>query len=75
MATQTRISITKAILDSVKNIKMMGLADKMQDKIQTARDHEIDMSISFNWLIMAFNASGEFRDVPSCSRVVHLLGN
>jgi ATP-binding cassette, subfamily C (CFTR/MRP), member 1 len=60
MATQTRISITKAILDSIKNIKMMGLVDKMKAKIQAARDHEIKMFTSFNWLILAFNASGEF---------------
>jgi ATP-binding cassette subfamily C (CFTR/MRP) protein 1 len=59
MATQTRISITKAILDSMKNIKMMGLGVKMEGKIQAARDHEIKMNISFNWLIVAFSASGE----------------
>lgn len=55
MATQTRVSITKAILDSMKNIKMMGLVDKMGAKIQKARDNEIDAYISFNWLIMGFN--------------------
>ena len=59
MATQTRISVTKAILDSMKNIKMMGLVDKMQAKIQAARDHEIAMFVSFNWLIVAFSSSGE----------------
>ncbi len=61
MATQTRISITKAIIDSIKNIKMIGLVDKMEAKIQAARDHEIKMYISFNWLVLAFNASGQFQ--------------
>lgn len=60
MATQTRVSITKAILDSMKNIKMMGLVDKMQDKIQKARDSEIRAFIGFNWLIMGFNITGQF---------------
>ena len=59
MATQTRISVTKAILDSMKNIKMMGLVDKMQTKIQATRDHEIAMMTGFNWLIVAFSGTGE----------------
>ena len=59
MATQTRISITKAVLDSMKNIKMMGLVDKMGAKIQAAREHQINMVIAFHWLVVAFNASGE----------------
>ncbi len=59
MATQTRISVTKAILDSMKNIKMMGLVDKMKVKIQAARDHEIAMFINSNWLVVAFIGSGE----------------
>lgn len=69
MATQTRISITKAILDSMKNIKMMGLVDKMGAKIQAARDHEINMIISFFWLMLAFNASGE---IYPCFIVIYL---
>ncbi|KAH8653767.1 ABC transporter [Xylariales sp. PMI_506] len=57
MATQTRISITKAILDSMRNIKMMGLVEKMTAKIEAAREHEIEMMINFHWLIVAFNTS------------------
>jgi len=60
MAIQTRISMTKAILDSIKNVKMMGLVDKMEAKIQAAREHELKMWISFNWLVVAFNAGGRF---------------
>ncbi|KAM7217664.1 hypothetical protein V8F06_006919 [Rhypophila decipiens] len=55
MTTQSRVSMTKAILDSMKNIKMMGLVDKMEAKIQKARDSEIKAYISFNWLIVGFN--------------------
>ena len=65
MATQTRISITKAILDSMKNIKMMGLVDKMEAKIQAARDKEIKAYIGFNWLIIAFNVSGKLSLSPT----------
>lgn len=60
MATQMRISTTKAVLDSMKNIKMMGLVNKMESKIQAARDYEIEKYIGFNWLVVAFNASGSF---------------
>lgn len=59
MATQARISITKAVLDSMKNIKMMGLINKMEAKLQAARDHEIHKYIRLNRLYVAFNASGE----------------
>ncbi len=57
MATQMRISTTKAILDSIKNIKMMGLVEKMEAKIQTARDHEIKQYVAFYWLLVAFFVS------------------
>ena len=59
MATQNRISITKAILDSITSIKMMGVIDKMNAKIQASRDQEIKMYINLNWLFVAFNASGK----------------
>lgn len=59
MATQTRISIIKAVLDSVKNIKMMGLTDKMEAKIQAARDFEIKTYVNLDRRFVAFNASGE----------------
>ncbi|KKY17726.1 putative abc transporter [Phaeomoniella chlamydospora] len=55
MATQQRISITKAILDSMKNIKMMGLGSQMERKVRSVRKHEIEMGDAFRWLIVAFN--------------------
>ncbi|PVH75176.1 ABC transporter [Cadophora sp. DSE1049] len=57
-ATQTRISVTKSILDSMKNVKMMGLVDKMEAKVQAARTFEINKYIDLNRIFVAFNASG-----------------
>ncbi|KAH8893638.1 ABC transporter [Thozetella sp. PMI_491] len=65
MANQKRISITKAILDSMKIIKMMGLVNKMSTKIQDARDHEIKMNIKFHWLVVAFHASASMLNIFS----------
>ncbi|KAK3367203.1 ABC transporter [Lasiosphaeria ovina] len=57
MATQMRISSTKATLDSMKNIKMMGLVDKMEAKIQSVRDDEISKFIRFYRLLVVFFVS------------------
>ncbi|KAK0717286.1 P-loop containing nucleoside triphosphate hydrolase protein [Lasiosphaeria miniovina] len=57
MATQMRISSTKGTLDSMKNIKMMGLVDKMEAKIQSVRDDEISKFIRFYRLLVAFFVS------------------
>lgn len=57
MATQKRISTTKAILDSVKNIKMMGVVEKMEAKIQTARSQEIKHYVAFYRLLVTFYVS------------------
>ena len=54
VATQMRISTTKSILDSMKNIKMMGLVDKMEAKIQATRAHEVKQYISVFRLQLAF---------------------
>lgn len=53
-ATQMRISTTKAVLDSIKNIKMMGLVEKMEARIQATRDNEIKQFIAFYRLMVAF---------------------
>ncbi|KAI9738029.1 MAG: hypothetical protein M1818_005457 [Claussenomyces sp. TS43310] len=75
MATQIRISIIKAILDSIKNIKMMGLIDKMEGKIQAARDHEIEMYINLNWLFVAFNASATMLTIfsPAVTLIIYAI--
>lgn len=57
MATQMRISTTKAILDSMKNVKTMGLVERMEAKIQTAREREMMHYIAFHRLLVAFFVS------------------
>ena len=70
MATQMRISTTKGILNSIKNIKMMGLVEKMEAKIQMARSHEIKHYIAFYRLMVAFFVSGKWLPgLISCCRV------
>jgi len=54
VATQMRISTTKSILDSMKNIKMMGLVGRMEANIQAARDREIKQYVSAYRLRLAF---------------------
>ncbi|KAH7381027.1 ABC transporter [Cadophora sp. MPI-SDFR-AT-0126] len=58
MATQTRLSVIKSILDSMKNIKMMGLVDRMEAKVIEARASEIKKYMNLNRLFVAFMASG-----------------
>jgi ATP-binding cassette, subfamily C (CFTR/MRP), member 1 len=64
MATQTRITSTKSILDSMKNIKMMGLVNRMEAKIRGTREDEMQKFKSFNWLIFMFNVSGKCQEQP-----------
>jgi len=59
MATQTRISTTKAILNSIKNIKMMGPVEKMEAKILTTRGNEMKNIVAFFQLMAAFMISGK----------------
>lgn len=56
-ATQMRISRTKAVLDSIKNIKMMGLVEKMEAKVQSARRYEMKQHVAFYRLLVAFFVS------------------
>ncbi|ETS83861.1 hypothetical protein PFICI_05737 [Pestalotiopsis fici W106-1] len=56
-ATQMRISTTKAILDAMKNIKIMGLGKKMEGKIQATRVHEMKQLVAFHHLLVAFFVS------------------
>lgn len=56
-ATQTRISATKAVLDSMKNIKMMGLVEKTESRIQSTRESELKEFTGFYKLMVAFFCS------------------
>ncbi|KAM3502929.1 hypothetical protein MY10362_004526 [Beauveria mimosiformis] len=64
-ATQSRISTTKAVLHSMKNIKMMGLVERMKARIQGTRAHEIEKYAAFYRLLLAFFTS---------SVALHLFG-
>ncbi|KAJ6781871.1 hypothetical protein PWT90_06528 [Aphanocladium album] len=56
-ATQARISATKAVLDSMKNIKMMGLVEKMETRIQGQRDQELKKFVAFYRLLVVYFVS------------------
>ncbi len=56
-ATQTRISATKAVLDSMKNIKMMGLVEKTESRIQSTRESELKEFTRFYKLMVTFFCS------------------
>ncbi|KAK6206478.1 hypothetical protein LQW54_007771 [Pestalotiopsis sp. IQ-011] len=56
-ATQMRISTTKAVLDAMKNIKIMGLGKMMEAKIQATRVHEMKQFVAFYRLLVAFFVS------------------
>ena len=58
VATQKRISMTVSMLASAKSIKMLGVSEAMQSKVQGLRLHEIDMSKRLRWMMVGYNASG-----------------
>jgi hypothetical protein len=59
VATQKRITMTAAMLSSVKSMKMLGLAETMNEKITELRENEIKMANKLRWLMVAYNASGK----------------
>ncbi len=56
-ATQTRISATIAVLDSMKNIKMMGLVEKTESRLQSSRENELEEFTGFYRLMVAYFCS------------------
>lgn len=61
---QTRVSLTASMLNSIKAVKAMGLADYLTTMIQNSRVEELNQSTSFLWLILALNIIGEsFRNL------------
>jgi hypothetical protein len=59
MAKQKRIAITTSMLDYLKNIKMMGMANTVMAKIQDSRVFEIAKGNNFRWMLVYFNWSGK----------------
>ena len=62
MATQMRIQATKDKLDTIKNIKMMGLVDTMEAKILEARKTEMKQYVLLCQLQVVFIVSGKSVD-------------
>lgn len=56
-ANQTRISATKAVLDSMKNIKMTGLMEKTESRLQSSRENELEEFNGLYRLMVAFSCS------------------
>ncbi|KAF4636442.1 hypothetical protein G7Y89_g1648 [Cudoniella acicularis] len=56
-ATQNRISMITSMLGSAKSMKMLGLSEATKSKISGLREEEIKMSVSFRWMMVAYNAS------------------
>ncbi|KAE9376652.1 ABC transporter [Stipitochalara longipes BDJ] len=57
VATQKRISMTISMLASSKSIKMLGVSEAIQTKVQNLRLHEMAMSKKLRWMMVAYNAS------------------
>ncbi|KAL7629149.1 hypothetical protein AAE478_000668 [Parahypoxylon ruwenzoriense] len=56
-ATQSRISMTSAVVGAIKNIKMLGLQSSMSTRIEGLRQRELKMASKVRWMMVAYNAS------------------
>ncbi|KAI1107946.1 ABC transporter [Jackrogersella minutella] len=56
-ATQSRISVTSAVISVMKTVKMLGLQGAMSAHIQGLRRHELQMANKVRWMIFAYNAA------------------
>ncbi|KAK3394647.1 ABC transporter type 1, transmembrane domain-containing protein [Podospora didyma] len=56
-ATQKRISMTTAVLGSVKSIKMLGIQDAIEEQILSLRHQELEKAKQVRWMMVIYNAS------------------
>ncbi|KAH9897277.1 ABC transporter [Xylariomycetidae sp. FL2044] len=56
-ATQSRLSMTSAVLGAIKNVKMTGLQDIMNGSIHSWRESEMKMAGKVRLMMVAYNAS------------------
>ncbi|KAI2473576.1 ABC transporter [Annulohypoxylon bovei var. microspora] len=56
-ATQSRISMTSAVISTIKGIKMLGLQGAMSARIEELRRNELDKASRVRWMMIAYNAS------------------
>ncbi|CAI7623212.1 unnamed protein product [Penicillium glandicola] len=64
-ATEVRVSLTKALLENLKAIKMMGYSHSMKFKVQAARENEVRAGMATYWLDVILAASGSLLNVVS----------
>lgn len=55
MAKQKRIALTTSMLDYIKNIKMMGMADTIMQRVQDSRTVDVIAGNQFRWILVYFN--------------------
>ncbi|KXG53458.1 ABC transporter, transmembrane domain, type 1 [Penicillium griseofulvum] len=64
-ATRFRVGLTKALLENLKPIKMMGYSHVMESKVRAARDNELRAGLVTSQLDVIMAASGSFSNVVS----------
>ena len=52
-AIQKRIAMTSSMLGSIKALKMMGLSDIIEEKVQKQRLEEIAIAADFRWMMVS----------------------
>ncbi|KAE8154272.1 putative ABC transporter [Aspergillus avenaceus] len=57
VATQKRMSVTAAMLRSIKSMKMLGISAYVEQLITGLREREIRESKRLRWVMVAYNAS------------------
>ncbi|KAK9772774.1 putative ABC transporter [Seiridium cardinale] len=58
MAKQKRIALTTSMVEYIKDIKMMGMADTIMTKLQNSRLVDIAKGNHFRWILVLFHSSG-----------------
>ncbi|KAJ9151860.1 Canalicular multispecific organic anion transporter 2 [Pleurostoma richardsiae] len=56
-ATQNRMSMTTSVISSIRDIKMLGIQQALENHIQELRHTEMDAARSVRWLMVGYNAS------------------
>ncbi|KNG91202.1 ATP-binding cassette transporter [Aspergillus nomiae NRRL 13137] len=56
-ATQKRMAVTTAMLQSIKSMKMLGISSPVKTFLSGLRSEEIQASIRLRWVMLAYNAS------------------
>ncbi len=68
VATQERLTLTTAMIGSIKNIKMLGMQETVASRILDLREKELEAARSANWLTVVYSASGKYAGYVYLSR-------